>query len=656
MADVTSEARLQVSVEGEDKVKSLASSFNELGKVASQTSKTMIADQSATAAGIAQASATVTTSMRELFDNLRSAVASADPGAVGDSVVAIGRQIGANVRSAFGVIGEAITSAFSSIGGVIGTVANTIVSAAGAIGGFAVRMVSLVSTVGIATLAIGALVGGIAALGGVLRLMSATLDWAKSFAAETANTVARMKRNRTDLETTETRFGAGLLLIGSTYETVANQIAKRFTDTRLQKGLMGDKGIFARWGITAKAIAEAEAKQGGKRLDPLDYVQRFARVRQGLEKQLAAAVKPTEKARLQKSLDRLADDTLKLFGPAVAKAIQIYDPTDIERELAAQRRASAVGPVSAPEKRWADVKAFNSVFNELGNTFANLRDRIADQVLPSITATLRAVTDKVQELGKPIADALAAIATKAWDAIAKVVGDLDVKSLTATIQSWTDSIKAIPLDTVTSGLTSVGQALISIATAAVNAAQALNSFIEFMQTVSTGAQSIYNIGAKLNAMMPSWMRATPAPVEATPGLTKLDDITREFQTAASVIMMYAAPAAVPSVGERFGGLPNTITDAGTVAAQSLTTAGAGTSLSLTAAGTSAAQSLAAGANSMAGIISAINWATFGAQMGSAFAASVAGLRVPLGPMPAAIAAGDGFTPSTGGDNPAPGGP
>jgi hypothetical protein len=55
---------------------------------------------------------------------------------------------------------------------------------------------------------------------------------------------------------------------------------------------------------------------------------------------------------------------------------------------------------------------------------------------------------------------------------------------------------------------------------------------------------------------------------------------------------------------------------------------------------------------MVGTITGMNWSAFGAQMGAAFAAAVAGVRVPLGPMPApAAASGFSTLPSTGGDNP-----
>jgi hypothetical protein len=313
-----------------------------------------------------------------------------------------------------------------------------------------------------------------------MKIMSASFDWAKDFAKESFETIARARRHHTDIPTEEMRHSTGEALFGSAYETIANQLTKRLTDRRLEKGIGGDASMFARWGITPSSIKKTEKKEG-RVLDPLDFAERFASAREKIEDRLDKAREKGQTKQVDRAnndLEKMYKDTTRGFGAKFSDVVfgqssqHIRDLKDMFKEV-----GDTLGATTNIKDRAKLISDFDLNYQRFGAIWSNFRAQVAEKALPAINAVMADMGKKLQAIAPQLAEMMGTVATKGWETLQKALGATSVDELKTRLSEFGETLKGLDTDKLATGLQSFMQTLVELPGAIANAAAAIRDFL-----------------------------------------------------------------------------------------------------------------------------------------------------------------------------------
>ena len=426
MADVTSEATLKVDVEGEDELRKLARNFRAL-EVAAKRVSVQSGRLSTNAAAAVETRAMV---------NRVSAHGRAAEKAISDAALkrieAVSYKVGSGVRRGAeqAVVGLGnLVAAFNPLLRVLPASAigiGTLTAAFLGIGPMILRLSTAFTSLKISfgwaqKAADDALENAAGAFRRFPHLVGKSLDAAAGAAEERMQTIAA--------------------IIGDGAKDLQDKITRTWTNTRLEKGIRGDKNIFARWGITPASRKAYEKAQGGKPIDLQQWVEMFVGERERLDEAISKATPgSSEHRRLTEARKRIAEDTLKLFGRETSDVILTTSRKRIkyiQDELKKINEAFELPDKiqgKTPKENALDFKAAMHLMQTTWNEFT---EHVGAKVLPEVTKTLNLLRAKFLEVKQPLIDLAESISVSAWQALQEGIKAIDAK----TIEEWGASIK-----------------------------------------------------------------------------------------------------------------------------------------------------------------------------------------------------------------------
>jgi len=419
MADATSTLRINVQVQGADQVRGFASAFAQI--------RTGATAPAAVVAGVRRGGANATAD--RTAQNAANQVARFITGAIAQPLVAPINVVGASVRMASGSL--------VSFLGPLASAATAVVGGTGSI-----------IAAGVAIYAVGIPLFNLAATWKILRV-----SWglAADRAEEQFRTIARTRRTFPGLvgeafeqaqNRMETKLDVTEALFGDAAASLDERITRLFTDVRLQRGMRGERDIFARWGITPQAVQLMERERGGERMNVTDWLAFFIKRREQLDARiLASPVGSAEHMGLVRRRAVLFDDSIKLFGTTFTDLLGVWNTEDLKRLTDNMEKSNSLSDVEDAAQKSIDFKI---ALETTRYTFERLRLGIGRDVQPALTGMMTELNDWLlqtddqgQSMGMILRQLLTAFAKKTWEAIVVLVDQID----TETVKAWVEYIK-----------------------------------------------------------------------------------------------------------------------------------------------------------------------------------------------------------------------
>lgn len=427
-------ATINVNVEGEEQLRSLAQAFQKLRSEATTVSRRPMQarnDQQVQSEGIKVATA-------------------------------VGQDIG-------GVVGGVLGAPFRAVRTAAGMATSSLLNFAGPlakVGATVVTGTTGLITAGVAIAAVGIPLFNLSV---TYKLLQSSFGWATDAMEQQLTLAARTRRTFPGITSdmfsgaqsrVREQMSVSAALFGDSADTLLEQVTKRFTDYRMGRGLRGDRDIFARWGITPAQIRTFEALKGmqagmgtPERMNINDWLFAFISRREALDRQIALAPEGSaQRTALVRRKGQLLDDSLKLFNQRFADlvgAMTTGDRETLERNMAAS--AALAASTYDTTQQSIDLKI------ELETTksiFKSLKEGVAFDVMPKISGMmddirewlLRSDAEGVS-MGEKIRDILSGMAVHAWQTMSSILADIDPDGVKGFIQVIRDEFH--PEQTVT---------------------------------------------------------------------------------------------------------------------------------------------------------------------------------------------------------------
>jgi len=329
---------------------------------------------------------------------------------------------------------------------------------------------ALAASVGGLGIAAAAATGLLISLAGTIKVMSAAVDAAQQSAANVTKDWGRAQRSGEELSKSQVEASTGAQFFGRQLDLVQSQLQKRVTEARIEK----KPGLFEQVGITPDVLQQMQ--QAG-RFTPTGVLEFLTSMKEANQAALEAAKttgKPEAIAAATEQVTKFSQNVANLFGRAMETAMQETSTQAIADARARQERAQ--GLFEATQTTVDNALALKNAFGELDTTMSSLRDRFGAGATESITGFIDSYTQKIQQSGAGVSDALSRLASEGFNQLKAAVDGIDANAMAFTIKDVVEQLRG-GIET----LGSVLQGLVTTINALNQAGQYLSNFQSAVQ-------------------------------------------------------------------------------------------------------------------------------------------------------------------------------
>jgi|GEM_PF-3292476 len=352
----------------------------------------------------------------------------------------LGRAVGATIRAPFdvakGTARIAETSLLTFLGplGRLGAAAATTAPTAVAFG-----------------LVVVAFAAPLAAFTLTLKLMRLSFGWAEEAADAELKILARTKRTFPQLigdafshaeDTILVKLGLASALFGQSADALATSITKRIGEAQMQRGLRGEKDIFARWGITPDTVQVYEQIKG-ERIGLTDWLELFIKKREEFDVAQASSKGTPAEAAAVRGRNQLISDGIKIFGQRFADILGAFTSEDVQR---LKENIAKTVPLVAVEDADQKARDFAVALKSLKETFSQIKHGVAGDLMPAysqmmdeVRGYLLSTGDDGQTMGMQFRKLASSIALHGWKTLSILLEEVDpegVKKFIDKIKDW----------------------------------------------------------------------------------------------------------------------------------------------------------------------------------------------------------------------------
>lgn len=315
--------------------------------------------------------------------------------------------IASGLRSALGDAGKVADEARQSL---MGAASGALQGTLGGLGGPLLRVAGALGGVGLAATA---------ATGAVALMARATRGYADTAAQHAYETANRARRMGIDYATAERRGALAASLLGDSWQELEDRISRRFTARRLERGILGDPGVFRRLGITPHLMRQQ--RRAGE-ADAAGWLRHMVRIRENLDRRIAASSGRSREL-LEDRLASFYDDTLRVFGPEFARRAMAMSERGIrQRDEALRRAREAFGlPVEAQQAMVEDSRRLRAARAEINENMRLFGQRVGFYSIGGMADAAAQVASLQQRFLPALADFIGVLGGKAWQGIASAL-------------------------------------------------------------------------------------------------------------------------------------------------------------------------------------------------------------------------------------------